>query len=71
MTRIVANIKDKADADIIYRVIKKFNARVKMMNDRQWEDYVLGQMAAESEREGDTVSRTEVSKWFKKHGVNF
>ena len=71
MTRIIADIKDKADADAIFRVIKKFNARVKVMNEQQWEDYVLGRMAAESEREGTTVSRAEVSKWFKKHGINF
>ncbi len=71
IVRIVADIKDKADADIIYRIIKKFNARVKMMNEEQWEDYVLGRMAAESEKEGTTVSRTEVSKWFKQYGIDF
>ncbi len=71
MTRIVADIRDKADADIIYSIIKKYTARVKKMTDKQWEEYVLGRMAVESEEEGETVSRQEVSKWFKKYGINF
>ena len=71
MTRIIADIKNKTDAAIIYQIIKKFNARVKMMNARQWEDYVLGKMAVESEKEGTTVSRAEISKWFKEYGINF
>ena len=71
MTRIVADIKNGKDADMIYRLIKKFNAKVRIMNDAEWEDYVLGRMAAESEEEGTTVSRAEVSKWFKQYGINF
>lgn len=71
MTRIIADIKDKADAEAIYRVIKKFNARVKMMDDEEWEDYILGLMAMESEAEGGVVPRKEISKWFKTHGINF
>jgi hypothetical protein len=42
-----------------------------MMNDDEWEDYVLGRIAVESEREGGTVPRSEVSKLFKKHGIDF
>jgi len=71
MTRIIADIKNSADAEIIYSIIKKFKAKVKMMDDRQWEDYVLGRMAAESEKEGTTVSRKQVSQWFKKYGIDF
>ena len=61
MTRIIVDIKSKTDAVIIYQIIKKFKANVKMMNAKQWEDYVLGKMAAESEKEGATVSRAEIS----------
>ncbi|NNM94350.1 MAG: hypothetical protein HKL88_02670 [Bacteroidia bacterium] len=71
MTRIIADIKNSADAETIYKVIKRFKVKVKMMNEHQWEDYVLGRMAAESETEGETVSRKEVSKWFKKYGIDF
>ena len=71
MTRIIADIKNKADANAIYLVLKKFNANVKMMDEQQWEDYILGIMALESEEEGTTVSREEVSKWFRKYGIDF
>lgn len=71
MTRIIADIKNKADAEAIYRVIKKFNAKVKMMDDEEWEDYMLGLMAMESEAEGGEVPRKEISKWFKTYGINF
>jgi hypothetical protein len=71
MTRIIAEIKNKADAAAIYRVLKKFNANTKMMTEKQWEDYVLGKMAAESEAEGSTVSRAEISKWFRQYGIDF
>ena len=66
-----ADFKNKADAETIYRVIKKFNAKVKMMNEEEWEDYILGLIAMESEAEGETVPRSEVSKWFKEHGIDF
>jgi hypothetical protein len=71
MTRIIIDVRSKTDAAAIYRVIKKFNTRVKMMNEKQWEDFVLGKMAAESEKEGTTISRTEISKWFRKYGIDF
>ncbi len=71
MTRIIADIKDKNDADTIYRVIKKFNGRVRKMTDEQWEDYILGLLAEEAEAEGGTVKREEISKIFKRHGINF
>ena len=71
MTRIVADIKDKADAEAIFRIIKKFNSTVKMMDEQDWEDYVLGKMADEAEAEGGTVPREKIAKAFKKHGINF
>lgn len=71
MTRIIADIKNKADAEVIYRVIKKFNAKVKMMDDEEWEDYILGLMAMEAEAEGGEVPRAEISKWFKTYGIDF
>jgi hypothetical protein len=71
MTRIIADIKNRADAETIYRVIKKFNATVKMLDDEEWEDYVLGKMAEEAEKEGGTVPRAEISKLFKTYGIDF
>jgi len=71
MTRIIADIKDKADAEAIYRVIKKFNAKVKMLDEQEWEDYVLGKMADEAESEGGTVPREKIAQSFRKHGINF
>ena len=71
MTRIVADIKNKADAEAIFRVIKKFNATAKMMDEQDWEDYVLGKMAEEAEAEGGVVPREKIAKVFKKHGINF
>ncbi len=71
MTRIVADIKNKADAEAIFRIIKKFNSTVKMMDEQDWEDYVLGKMADEAEAEGGTVPREKIAKAFKKHGINF
>ncbi|MFA4853032.1 MAG: hypothetical protein WC868_09405 [Bacteroidales bacterium] len=71
MPRIIADIKNKSDANTIYRVIKKFNAKVKMMNDNEWEDYILGLMAEEAEAEGGTVPREEIAKIFKRHGIDF
>ena len=70
MTRIIADIKDQADADTIFRVIKKFNARVRKMDDQQWEDYVLGIIAQDAEKSRD-VSGMEVSKIFRRHGIAF
>lgn len=70
MTRIIADIKDKADADIIFRMIKKFNARVRKMDDQQWEDYILGIIAHDAEKSKD-VSRAEISKIFGRHGIAF
>jgi len=72
MTRIIADIKDKKDADTIVRVIKKIKgSRVRKMTDEQWEDYILGLLAEEGEADKETVSRAEVSRWFRKHGINF
>lgn len=71
MTRIIVDIKDKADAETIYRVVKKFNAKVKMMDEDEWEDYVLGKMAEEAEAEGGTVPREKIAQHFKKHGIDF
>lgn len=71
MTRIIADVKNESDADTIYRVIKKFSAKVKMMNDNEWEDYILGLMAEEAEAEGGTVPREEIVKIFKRHGIDF
>jgi len=71
MTRIIIDIKSKNDAAVIYNAIKKFNASIKVMNEKQWEDFVLGKMAAESEAEGSTVSRAEISKWFRQYGIDF
>ena len=71
MTRIIADIKDKADAEAIFRVIKKIGAKVKMMDDQEWEDYILGLIAQEAEAEGGEVPRAEISKWFKTYGIDF
>ena len=71
MTRIIIDVRSKNDAAVIYRAIRKFNTRIKMMNEKQWEDFVLGKMAAESEKQGTTVSRKEVSKWFRQYGIDF
>ncbi|MBI4931374.1 MAG: hypothetical protein HY841_11465 [Bacteroidetes bacterium] len=71
MTRIIADIKDKQDADTIVRVIKKFKGKVKTMTDEQWEDYILGLLAEEGEADKETVSRAEVAKWFRKHEIDF
>lgn len=71
MTRIIIDVKSKNDAAAIYRAIRRFNTRIKMMNEKQWEDFVLGKMAAESEKEGTTASRKEISKWFRQYGIDF
>jgi len=71
MTRIIADIKDRADAEAIYSVIKKFNAKVKMLDEEEWEDYILGKMAEEAEREGGTVPREKIAQVFRKHGIKF
>jgi hypothetical protein len=71
MTRIIADIKNKADAEAIYRVLKKFNSAVQMMDEEDWEDYVLGKMADDAEAEGGIVPREKIAQSFKKHGINF
>lgn len=72
MTRIIAEIKNKSDVELIYRFLTRFKTgKVRMMNEEEWEDFVLGKMAEESEKDMETVPRKEISKWFKKHGINF
>ncbi len=74
MSILVAQFKEAKDADFIAQIIQKIQGKkgkVNVMNDEEWEEYVLGRLADETEAEGGTVSRAEISKHFKKHGVNF
>ena len=74
MSILVAKFKEAKDADFIAQLIQKIQGRkgkVNVMSDDEWEDFVLGRLADEAETEGGTVSRTEVAKHFRKHGVDF
>lgn len=71
MNVVIAQIKKENDADLIARFIRMLNGKAKVMTEEQWEDYILGLMAQESEKEGGTVSRKEISRFLKKHGINF
>ena len=74
MSILVAQFKEAKDAAFVAQIIQKIQGKkgkVNVMNDEEWEDYVLGRLADDSEAEGGTVSRTEISKHFKKHGINF
>ncbi len=74
MSVLIAQFKDVSDADFIAQIIKKIQgkkSKVNVMSDEEWEDHVLGKLADESEKEGGTVSREEITKHFRKHGVNF
>ena len=74
MNILVAQFKDAKEADFIAQLIQKIQGKkgkVNVMNNDEWEDYVLGRMADEAEREGGNVPRTEIAKHFRKHGVDF
>ena len=74
MSILVAQFKDAKEADFIAQLIQKVQGKkgkVNVMSDAEWEDYVLGRMAEESEAEGGVVKREEVSKHFRKNGINF
>ena len=71
MNVVIAQIKKEHDADFVARIIRMIKGKVKVMNEQQWEDYILGLLAQEAEKEGGTVSRKEISRFLKKHGINF
>ncbi len=74
MSVLVAQFKDVSDADFIAQIIKKFQgkkSKVNVMSDEEWEENALGKLADAAEKEGGTVSRAEIAKHFRKHGVNF
>ena len=71
MNFVIAQIKKDNDANLIARFTRMLKGKAKVMTEEEMEDYVLGLMARESEKEGGTVSRQEISRFFKKHGLNF
>ena len=73
MSILVAQFKNMRDADFIAQLIRKIQGKkekVNVMSDEEWEDYVLGRLADEAEAQGGSVSREEIAKHFKKHGIN-
>jgi hypothetical protein len=73
MSILVAQFKNMRDADFIAQLIRMIQGKkekVNVMSDDEWEDYVLGKLADEAETQGGTVSREEIAKHFKKHGIN-
>lgn len=74
MNILVARFNKTQDAEFVAQLIHKLQGnkgKVNVMSEEEWEDYVLGRLAEQSEAEGGTVSRAVIAKHFKKHGVNF
>ena len=71
MSVLIAQFKNETDADFVAKLIRKMKDKVKVMDEKSWEDYLLGLMIEETEMEGGEVSRKEISKIFKKNGINF
>ena len=71
MNVVIAQVKKNNDADLIARFIRMLKGKAKVMTEQEWEDYVLGLMALESEKEGGTVPREEISRFLKKNGIDF
>ena len=71
MNVVIAQIEKNNDADLIARFIRMLKGKAKVMTEDEWEDYVLGLMARESEKEGATISRQEMSRFLKKNGIDF
>jgi len=71
MNVVIAQVKKDGDADLIARFIRMLKGKAKVMTEDEWEEYVLGMMARESEKDGKTVSRKEISLFLKKNGITF
>ena len=71
MNVVIAQVKKDGDADLIARFIRMLKGKAKVMTEDEWEEYVLGMMARESEKDGKTVSRKEISLFLNKNGITF
>lgn len=71
MNIVITKVKNKDQAHLLAQYARKLKAKSKIYNDDEWEDYLLGLMIEESEREGGKISREEISKIFKRNGIDF
>jgi hypothetical protein len=65
-TVVVAQFKSKRDADFVAKLIKKFRKNAEVMKGDRWEDYYLGKMIEEGEKNGEEISENEFMAFLEK-----
>jgi len=69
MKTVVVKLEHNSAAKLLVKFFKQTGIEAKVVNDEAIEDFLLGKLMEEAEKEGGEISEKEVAKYFKKHGA--